>query len=221
VRAETPGKGIQTQPTDPLPFETTAAEPASKRRLGLYAAIGAVVIALAIGIAVIATGGKKPPAPQPAEPVVMATEAPKPPPPVVDQPKPVPPPVATETKTETKIETPPPVADTVKKPVIKRPPVKPPVAATKVEHVQETKPAVESKTAPPAAYDANAFRSQWATVGQELKAFSTANGVSSVSDLQTRYSRIVYVTANSSQANRDEARRELDAIHAALGSRKK
>ena len=228
VRAHTPAKGIQTQVADPLPFETTASEPASKRRLGLYAAIGAVVIALAIGVAVIATGSKKEVAPKPAEPIVMATEPAKPTPAVVEQPKPVPPPVETkpetkpETKIETKIETPPPVTDTAKKPVIKKP-VKPPVTTTKVEHVQEhvqeTKPPIETK--PAQVYDANAFRSQWATVGQELKASSTANGVSSVSDLQTRYSRIVYVTANSSQANRDEAKRELDAIHAALVSRKK
>jgi outer membrane biosynthesis protein TonB len=137
-----------------------------------------------------------------------------PPPVVVEQPKP--PPV--ETKIETKA---PPVVDTtVKKPVVKKPPVKPPVVTH--ERVQETaKPPPTETKAPPATYDANAFRSQWATVGQELKAFTTANGVSSVSDLQTRYSRILYVTANSSQANRDYAKRELDAIHAALGTRKK
>ena len=213
VRAKTPPSGVQTHSTEPLPFETTATEPASKRRLGLYAAIGAALVALVIGVAVIATGHKDAPAPKP--PVAVA-EPPKPvPPPVVEQPKP--PPV--ETKVETPV--PPPVVDTaVKKPVVKKPPVKPPVA-THVEHVQETvKPPVETKP-PPAVYDANAFRSQWSTVGQELKAFTTANGVSSVTDLQTRYSRIVYVTANSSQANRDYAKRELDAIHAALSARKK
>jgi serine/threonine-protein kinase len=215
VRAHTPPSGLQTQPTEPLPFETTANEPTAKRRLGLYAAIAAAVIVLCIVIAVVATGGDKQPAPKPPEPVA-----------VVEQPKPVPPPVVVEQPKpppgEPAVETPPPVVDTAKKPVIKKPQVKPPIATTKVEHVQETtKPPVETKAAPPAIYDANAFRSQWATVGQELKAFSSTNGMSSVSDLQTRYSRIVYVTANSSQANRDYAKRELDEIHAALVARKK
>jgi len=219
VRAHTPSSGVETQATNPLPYDAATDEPPRKRRLGLYAAIGAAVIALGIGVAVIATGGDKP-APTPAEPVVM-TEQPKPtPPPPVEQPKPVPPPPVVETK----VETPPPVVET-KKPVIKKTQPKPPVVAAAEhapQHVQETKPPpVETKAPTPAAYDANAFRSQWATVGQELKAFSTSNGVSSVSDLQTRYSRIVYVTANSSQANRDYAKRELDEIHAALVARKK
>jgi serine/threonine protein kinase len=216
VRAKTPPKGFQTQPTDPLPFETTTTEPVAKRRLGLYAAIGAAVLVLCIVIAVVATSGGDKPAPKPPEPIAVAEQPkPVPPPVVVEQPKP--PPV--ETQLETHV--PPPVVDTtVKKPVIKKPQTKPPVV-TSHEHVQETvKPPVETK-APPALYDANAFRSQWATVGQELKAFGTTNGVSSVSDLQTRYSRILYVTANSSQANRDYAKRELDEIHAALVSRKK
>ncbi|MEP6861424.1 MAG: protein kinase [Deltaproteobacteria bacterium] len=218
VRA-TPSSGIQTQPTEPLPFETTGTPPVAKRRLGLYAAIGAAVLVLGIIIAVLATGGDDKPAQKTPEPVA-----------VVEQPKPVPPPIVVEQPepppVETKVETPvpPPVASTtVKKPVAKKPPIKPPVTSKveHVEHVQETvKPPVETK-APPASYDANAFRSQWATVGQELKAFTTANGMSSVSDLQTRYSRIVYVTANSSQANRDYARRELDAIHTALSAHKK
>ena len=213
VRSHTPPSGVHTQPSEPLPFTTGEAQPVTKRRLGLYAAIGAALLALVIGVAVIATGGDKKPAPAPAPPVVAVEQA-KPAP--VE--KPAPPPVV-ETKPEVKIETPP--EQTTKKPVIKKQP-KPPVTATKAEHVQETKPPpVETKVAPPAAYDANAFRSQWAVVGQELKAFSTANGVSSVSDLQGRYSNILYVTANSSQANRDAAKKELDSIHAALAARKK
>jgi serine/threonine-protein kinase len=216
VRA-TPPSGLQTQPTEPLPFETTVTPPVAKRRLGLYAAIGAALLVLGILIAVLATGGDKPAVKTPEPVAVVEQPKPVPPPIVVEQPKP--PPV--ETKVETPV--PPPVVDTIaKKPVIKKPQVKPPVVTTNAhEHVQGTvKPPVETK-ALPASYDANAFRSQWATVGQELKAFSTSNGVSSVSDLQTRYSRILYVTANSSQANRDYAKRELDAIQAALSTRKK
>ncbi|HET9987832.1 MAG TPA: serine/threonine-protein kinase, partial [Kofleriaceae bacterium] len=200
---------------EPLPFATREELPVKKYRLGLYAAIGAALLALVIGVAVIATGGDKKPAP--TQPVAVV-EQPKAP---VEQPKPPPPPVV-ETKVETKVEAPPPVVDTTaKKPVIKKQP-KPPVVTTKVEHVQDTKPPpVETKAPPPASYDANAFRSQWAVVGQELKAFSAANGVSSVSDLQGRYSNILYVTANSSQANRDTAKKELDSIHAALAARTK
>jgi outer membrane biosynthesis protein TonB len=189
-----------------------------KRRIGLYAAIGAAVLAAILGVAMFAGGGDKPKTVAVVEPV-------KPPPPqppvVVEQPKP--PPVV-ETKIETKVETPPPVVDTTaKKPVIKKQQPKPPIAPPPVEHVQQPKPPpVETKVTPlPAIYDANAFRTQWATVGQELKAFSTANGLSSVSDLQIRYSDIVYMSANASQASREAAKRELDAIHATLLARKK
>jgi serine/threonine-protein kinase len=220
VRAHTPPAGLQTQPTAPLPYNTGEAQPQPKRRLGLYAAIGGALFALVIVVAVLATGGDKKPAPKPPEPVVMVVQ---PTPAPVEQPKLTPPPVP-EVKVEPQVVAPPPIETTAKKqPVIKKQPKAPVSVTPNVEHVQETKPPpIEVKaTPPPAIYDANAFRSQWAVVGQELKAFSTANGVSSVSDLQGRYSNILYMSANSSQANRDAAKRELDSIHAALAARKK
>ncbi|MEO6776320.1 MAG: serine/threonine-protein kinase [Kofleriaceae bacterium] len=210
-----------------LPLITEEAAPPPRRRIGLYAAIGAMVLVLVIGIAAVATRAKSGEgsakaidrSPAPAGPVAVV-EPPKPAP--VEPPTPsamVAPPVA--------LPVAPPVApkldkrSTSKHPVIEKHPVARPKLET-VEQVPQTRPVpVETKVPPPAAsYDANAFRAQWIGIGQELKAVAAAKGLESVSDLQTRYSHIFYVDANSSQAHRDAAKLELDAIHAALRARK-
>lgn len=66
------------------------------------------------------------------------------------------------------------------------------------------------------AYGPEAFRLQWQTVGEELYAYTRAHGVNATIELQSRYTTISYLTAAATQEGRDQARKQLDAIHEKL-----
>ena len=92
--------------------------------------------------------------------------------------------------------------------------------ATKVEPLVP-QPAETKLPALPAVYDSNAFRTQWVNVGAELRSSSQANGSSNLGELQAQYSAINFMSAASSQANREAARKTLDKIHAQLAAERK
>ena len=146
------------------------------------------------------------------EPKVEPTPIPAPIPAPIPEPIPAPTKIVAKTPTKAQpkqqVKTTPPAVSAVVPPT-----------PTKVEtHVQ---PRADVKKELPAAYDSNAFRTQWANVGTELRSFSQANGSSNVTDLQAQYSAINFISSASSQVNREAARTTLDRIHAKIAGLKK
>ena len=207
--------------SEPRQFDSLALEVQHKpKRIWVMAALVAALL-LGVGvIAIVATRGDSKPAPTPPPPLVaIETPKPTPTPPIAK----VEPPV---------VETTPPVVVTTVKPTLK-PVIKKPTPATKIEtpvtkiETPVTKietPAIRTtKPVPPpvVVYDASAFRTHWQTVGAELKTFSLANGVNTITDLQNEYNAISYMSAAASQESRDAAKKTLEDVRTKLAARKK
>ncbi|HEX7700232.1 MAG TPA: protein kinase, partial [Kofleriaceae bacterium] len=222
VRAKTPASGVELTPrfSEPLQSDSLAFEVQHKpKRIWVMAALVAALL-LGVGvIAIVATRGDSKPAPTPPPPLVaIETPKPTPTPPIAK----VEPPV---------VETTPPVVDTkvktTQKPIIKKPTpaTKIETPVTKIETVTKVEtPAIKTtKPVPPpvVVYDASAFRTHWQTVGAELKTFSLANGVNTITDLQNEYNAISFMTAAASQESRDAAKKTLDDVRTKLAARKK
>ncbi len=177
---------------------------------------GGVAAMLAVGgIAFLATRGPDEPSRAVAMPAVKPSREPDPAVPVaVPIIKPVaivPVPEVKPPATATKVATPKPHD---KQQLKAMPAGTPPKADPAVALVKGEKPVAEVKPpALPAAYDSNAFRTQWANVGAELRMLAQHTTSSSISELQARYSAINFMNAASSQVNRESARATLDAIH--------
>ncbi len=248
VRAQTPPRGVDHSialKSEPA-YQSGVAIPVQKNRTRLIAGALAAVLGIG-GIAFVASrktddelppGAKRPgevgsgavattelkPAPKPALPPPV-TEV-KPPvtetPPVVEakvEPTPTKVVPKLEPKLATKAQTKPQIKATPVTTIVPPTPTKVDPAIAKVEAQVKAQP--EVKPALPAAYDSNAFRTQWANVGSELRSFSQTNGSSNVSDLQAQYSAINFMSAASSQVNREAARTTLNKIHAKLIELKK
>ena len=221
VRTRTPAKGVEisndTVVADPLPFLSDEQPPvhAPRRRMGLIAAAIAALLLGGLGIAILASGGDKKPAPEKLPAPLATLEQTKPPPPPLEL-KDEPPPAV-------KVETPPtpPVVKTQPKPPIVKTQPKPPIAKVETPpHIQETKAEIKTEVKP-AAYDANAFRVHFGAVGTELRTARAIYGSEKIGDLDTLYHQIIYVTANATQTSRDAARATLDDIHRKLAALKK
>ncbi len=246
VRAQTPARGVvidntRTLISEPIGYQSGVSIPVQKNRTRLIAGVLAAIIVLAaISIIAMRRGDEDvPPGAKTPKDVVAIETKPTPQPPVV------------EVKPAVKVETPPvPVAEAKIDPspeVKPAPEVKPtPVPKGKVPKQQvKTAPPVTSQIVPPtptpvkvetpvatpqpevkkpelpAAYDSGAFKAQWNAVGGELRSYVQANGSSSVSDLQAKYSAINFMSAASSQSTREAARATLNEIHKKLAELKK
>ncbi|MFT3694079.1 MAG: serine/threonine-protein kinase [Kofleriaceae bacterium] len=76
-----------------------------------------------------------------------------------------------------------------------------------------------ARSHPNAPYDPQAFRAQWQSVGEELYAYIRSHGVNAAVELQNRYTAISFLQAAATQEGRDQARKQLDAIHEKLAAR--
>jgi|GEM_PF-1759746 len=238
VRAQTQPNGVDSSITlqrEPAADQSGVAIPVQKNHTRLIAGALAAVLGIG-GIAFVAsrkTDDERPPgAKRPGEvgSAVAMTE-------IKPTPKPDVTPPVTEVKpqvTEVKTETPPvvetKVAPTPTKIVAKTPKklqtkqqikTTQPVDSTIAKVETRVNPQADAKKELPAAYGSNAFRTEWANVGTELRSFSQRNGSSNVSDLQAQYSAINFMSAASSQVNREAARMTLTKIHAKLVELKK
>ncbi|MFT3696004.1 MAG: protein kinase [Kofleriaceae bacterium] len=241
IRTKTPPRGVETVASDAMQFvdvdqpiatdEVVPLTPKKKNRAVLIAGLAAAVLVLAVIVAVALKGDKAKVEPPP---VVHDIETPV----AVNEPKVDP--------TKTKVEAPPPpVVDNTPPPVVNNTPpvkVKPgtgSAARTTAQQQVKVDNPVKIDTPPPKTndsptkidtpkvevakvgpYDSAAFRVHWQSVGQELMAYSREHGVNSVSDLQSDYNTISYMSAAASQDSRDAARKKLDQIHAKLAARK-
>ena len=210
VRTMTPAKGVELA-REPDTFASIPVEVHKPKRIWLMAGLVALLLIGGGVIAIVAMQGE-------TKPPIAKTETP---PPVIA--KADPPPV-TKIETPPVISTPPVVVET--KPAIKttKPTTKPvtkPVAKIETPVTKVETPVTKVEVPKPALYDANAFRSHWQAVGAELKAYSIANGVNTIADLQNKYNAIIYMSANASQQTRDAAKKTLEEVHASLAARTK
>ncbi|CAN5510794.1 hypothetical protein BH11MYX1_BH11MYX1_37740 [soil metagenome] len=227
---------VDAQPRALISDESEVAAPVQhKHHTRLIAGALAAVLALG-GIVFIASRGADDELPRGAKRPsdlgsTVATTAIKPAP--VPEVKPA----AAEVKTEA-----PPVTDTkvdavptkltkltkLAKPKVTAQTKQPPEVVAQPPRTNVVPPKLETPVTPPdvkkpelpTPYDSNAFRTQWVSVGAELRSYSQANGSTNVGDLQARYSAINFMNAASSQANREAARTTLDKIHKMLAELK-
>jgi serine/threonine protein kinase len=231
----------QTLNSEPISGQSDLAVPARpKHRTRLI--VGALAAALASGVVFVAMHGGEATlskgAKRPSElGNALALTEPKPalgpevpaPPPITEVVRPVaePPPDAQLHSTSTKVTAPkvksqgkPQLHTAAQLPSTNVVPPTPTKPGTKVEPLV-TQPAETKQPALPAVYDSNAFRAQWVNVGAELRSSLQANSSSNLGELQAQYSAINFMSAASSQANREAARKTLDKIHAQLAAQRK